>query len=164
MVWTHFISSSISHLDSSVLHLSRTLVLSLFFPLVGSFQTSFTYHCLPALISPSSTFSIFCPVPTRISSINQYFSPPYQNFLSRHTSQVGLRLNSEDRNIASTNKYPGSAGETSNMSYAPTQKPVMVKSNSAADSQTLRAPVMHRHRKTVSTGGGRAWSDAEVRI
>ena len=50
------------------------------------------------------------------------------------------------------------------MSYAPTQKPIMVKSNSAADSQILRAPVMHRHRKTVSTGGGRAWSDAEVRI
>lgn len=38
---------------------------------------------------------------------------------------------------------------------------MMVKSNSAADSQTLRAPVVHRHRKTVSTGGGRAWSDAE---
>lgn len=47
------------------------------------------------------------------------------------------------------------------MSYAPTQKPMMVKSMSAADSQTLRAPVVHRHRKTVSTGGGRAWSDAE---
>ena len=48
------------------------------------------------------------------------------------------------------------------MAYAPTQKPMMVKSKSAADSQALRAPVVHRHRKSVSTGGGRAWSDAEV--
>ncbi|CAD6577401.1 MAG: hypothetical protein ASARMPRED_008265 [Alectoria sarmentosa] len=47
------------------------------------------------------------------------------------------------------------------MSYAPTQKPLMVKANSAADSQILQPPIVHRHRKTVSTGGGRAWSDAE---
>lgn len=39
---------------------------------------------------------------------------------------------------------------------------MMVKSSSAADGQTIRPPAVHRHRKTVSTGGGRAWSEAEV--
>ncbi|KAL6714134.1 hypothetical protein ACLMJK_008628 [Lecanora helva] len=44
---------------------------------------------------------------------------------------------------------------------APGSKPTMTKSASATDGQNLRAPASHRHRKSVSTGGGRAWSDAE---
>lgn len=53
---------------------------------------------------------------------------------------------------------------TLNMSYAPTQKLVTVKSSSTANPQSLRAPsVTRRHSKTVSTVRGRAWSDAEVR-
>lgn len=49
------------------------------------------------------------------------------------------------------------------MAYAPTQKPASTKPSSAVDTPILRVPGVHRHRKNVSTGGGRAWSDAEVR-
>ena len=50
------------------------------------------------------------------------------------------------------------------MSYAPTQRPFNPRSNSHSDMAHIREPVLHRHRKTVSTGGGRAWSEAEVRF
>ena len=51
------------------------------------------------------------------------------------------------------------------MSYAPTQRPVTARSSSSSDMVNLQVPTsMQRHRKTVSTGGGRAWSEAEVNL
>ncbi|KAG8533645.1 uncharacterized protein KY384_001386 [Bacidia gigantensis] len=48
------------------------------------------------------------------------------------------------------------------MSYAPTQRPVTARASTSSDMSNLHVPPqLHRHRKTVSTGGGRAWSEAE---